>query len=65
MGTRSSYCFIETSTNDEGKVSHKKIALVYFQYDGYPEGHPLNTAKWLASGKVVNGIGSGDIGLIF
>lgn len=65
MGTRSTYRFIETSTNDEGKVSHKKIALVYFQYDGYPEGHPLNTAKWLASGKVVNGIGSGDIGLIF
>lgn len=65
MGTRSTYRFIERSTNADGKVNQKKIALVYFQYDGYPNGHPLDTAKWLASGKVVNGIGYGNKGLIF
>lgn len=65
MGTRSTYRFIETFRNDEGKVKEKKIALVYFQYDGYPNGHPLDTAEWLASGKVVNGIGYDDKGLIF
>lgn len=65
MGTRSSYRFIETFRNDEGKVIENKIALVYFQYDGYPNGHPLDTAEWLASGKVVNGIGYDDKGLIF
>ena len=47
MGTRSTYRII----NSAGKP----IALVYFQYDGYPDGHPLETAKWLSRRKVVNG----------
>lgn len=65
MGTRSTYRFIETYKDAEGKVKENKIALVYFQYDGYPDGHPLGTAEWLASGKVVNGLGVGDNGLVF
>ena len=51
MGTRSTYRFI----NKEGDIN-VNYSLVYFQYDGYPEGHPTETAEWLASGTVVNGI---------
>ena len=52
MGTRSSYRFVEKST----KTKKSKIyANVYFQYDGYPEGHPLEAANWLNNGEVVNG----------
>lgn len=65
MGTRSTYRFIETYRDAEGKVKENKIALVYFQFDGYPDGHPLETAEWLASGKVVNGLGVDATGLVF
>lgn len=53
MGTRSTYTFIRKS---EGKT--KKFSSVYFQYDGYPEGHPLEFAKWASERKLVNGFGS-------
>lgn len=56
MGTPSTYRFID-SYEYEGKKSNHKLAHVYFQYDGYPEGHPYETAKWLSKGKLVNGIG--------
>ena len=69
MGTRSTYRVIEEWTDDrpEAKVKkgQNKLILMYAQFDGYPEGHPLETAKWLSDGKVVNGIGSNDKGLIF
>lgn len=64
MGTRSTYRLIEKGSY-EGKTWKNTLALVYKQYDGYPEGHPIDTAKWLASGEMVNGIGMDSKGLIF
>jgi len=64
MGTRSTYRVIE-KFRENGKVIDDKIMLMYVQYDGYPDGHPKDTAEWLASGRVVNGIGMNDNGLIF
>lgn len=59
MGTRSTYRIIEEWTDDrpEAKVKkgQNKLVLVYRQFDGYPEGHPSETAEWLAGGTVVNG----------
>lgn len=59
MGTRSTYRVIEQWTDDrpEAKVKkgENKLVLMYLQFDGYPDGHPLETAEWLASGEVVNG----------
>ena len=61
MGTRSTYRIIEQYTDDKSqKVMNQEICLVYRQFDGYPSGHPLETAEWLASGKVVNGYGNTD-----
>ena len=60
MGTRSTYRFIEQYKNEQNKIESNAIALVYFQYDGYPSGHPSETAEWLASGKVVHGYGMTD-----
>jgi len=56
MGTRSTYRVIETGVY-EGKKWTNKMGLLYLQFDGYPSGHPLDTAQWLASATVVNGIG--------
>jgi len=50
MGTRSTYRIIEKYNEEENQ-----LALVYVQYDGYPEGHPADIAKWLSEGTVVNG----------
>ena len=56
MGTRSTYRIIEQYTDEKTqKVVNQEICLMYRQFDGYPSGHPLETAEWLASGKVVNG----------
>ena len=38
---------------------------MYRQFDGYPSGHPCETAEWLASGEVVNGFSSNETKLIF
>jgi hypothetical protein len=67
MGTRSTFRFIETWESNEKSIGEvqKDICLIYFQYDGYETGVPLNIAKYIASGKFVNGYGSGDIGLVF
>lgn len=66
MGTRSNYRVIENwKDKSTGKTGQNKIALIYCQYDGYPDGHPLDTIKWLASGTVVNGIGMNEPKLIF
>ena len=64
MGTRSTFRVISKSTY-EGKVYMQKHMLMYVQMDGYPDGHPLDTAKWLASGKVVNGISMAETALVF
>jgi hypothetical protein len=56
MGTRSTYRVIEQWTDDKtGKIKNENLVLVYLQYDGYPTGHPIDTAEWLSTGKVVNG----------
>jgi|688.fasta_scaffold227587_2 hypothetical protein len=66
MGTRSTYRVIEEWKDDTtGKISQNKLVLMYAQYDGYPTGHPMDTAKWLASGKVVNGYGANEKKLVF
>ncbi len=62
MGTRSTYRIIEENIVGKKvkKVKQEPLCLIYFQYDGYPSGHPSETAEWLASGKVVNGYGLND-----
>jgi hypothetical protein len=66
MGTRSTYRVIEQYTDEKkNKVVNEEICLMYLQFDGYPSGHPSETAKWLASGMVVNGFGANEKRLIF
>lgn len=66
MSTRSTYRFRERFYDEELKKEvTQDVALVYVQCDGYPEGHPAETAEWLASGKAVNGIGLAEKKLIF
>lgn len=65
MGTRSLTRFIETYKVENEKTKRKKtvkeeIVVMYRQYDGYPEGHGLELAEFLADGEMVNGIGSND-----
>ena len=64
MGTRSTYRVID-SYEYEGKQCNKKLVHIYFQYDGYPNGHPLDVAKWLSTGTLVNGFGMVGDDLIF
>lgn len=67
MGTRSTYRIIEEYSIGKKvkKTKQNELCLIYRQFDGYPEGHPLETAEWLASGKVVNGLGMKDTELVF
>jgi hypothetical protein len=66
MGTRSTYRIIEQYTDDKTqKVVNQEICLMYRQFDGYPSGHPSETAEWLASGQVVNGLSMGETNLVF
>ena len=60
MGTRSTYRIISQYQTETNETLDSPLALIYFQYDGYPSGHPSETAEWLASGKVVNGYGMTD-----
>ena len=65
MGTRSTYRVIEQYKNEDGSIENNNLVLVYRQYDGYPTGHPLETAEWLATAKVVNGLGMSETQLVF
>ena len=66
MGTRSTYRIIEQFTDEKtNKVINQENCLRYRQFDGYPSGHPCETAEWLASGEVVNGFSSNETKLIF
>jgi hypothetical protein len=56
MGTRHTYRIIERHT-EEGKTKDSKLVLIYAQYDGYPNGRPLDVANFLSKGKLVNGYG--------
>ena len=42
----------------------KAILNLYRQFDGYPEGHGLELAKFLAGKQLVNGM-SGDTSMVF
>ena len=50
IGTRSIVCI----KDDNGK----KIAEIYKQFDGYPEGWGAELQEFINSGKMVNGIGA-------
>ena len=65
MGTRSTYRVIEQYKNEAGSIENNNLVLIYRQYDGYPTGHPLETAEWLATAKVVNGLGMNETQLVF
>ena len=65
MGTRSLTSFIETYTDDKGKKKSEKIVTMYRQYDGYPSGHGVDLAEFLAGGKLVNGLGYQEKELVF
>ena len=56
MGTRSlTYVY---GDSDVGSV--EPIICLYRQFDGYPSGHGLELAEFLAPINIVNGIGMGD-----
>ena len=63
MGTRSLTHFIERRTEEskdkrrKPRVVDTEIVVMYRQYDGYPSGHGIELAEFIAKGKLVNGIG--------
>lgn len=66
MGTRSLTTFIEKWEDEKTKkVKQTKIVTMYRQMDGYPEGHGLDLAEFLAGGKLVNGISPTEEKLVF
>ena len=66
MGTRSLSTFISTWKDEKtGKTKKEKIVTMYRQYDGYPTGHGLELAEFIAQGRLVNGISSNEKGLVF
>lgn len=66
MGTHSLTTFIETRTNKETKkVLKNKIVTMYRQFDGYPTGHGVELAEFLAKSKMVNGIGANSAEVVF
>lgn len=66
MGTRSTYRIISVYKDSDNEITEKnELALIYMQYDGYPQGHPYNTAEWLSQARVVNGYGINETSLIF
>jgi len=52
MGTRSLTVFIDQAG--------KEIAVMYRQFDGYPEGHGKDLADFLTGMKIVNGMRGDD-----
>lgn len=67
MGTRSTYRIVEEYSTGKKVIKTKQnpICLVYRQFDGYPSGHPLETAEWLSGGIVVNGLSLNETELVF
>ena len=66
MGTRSLTHFIERHTQKpktargKVKITDTEIVVMYRQYDGYPSGHGIELAEFIAKGKLVNGFGLDD-----
>jgi hypothetical protein len=44
-----------TYNNEGNLVESRTLCNVYFQHDGYPQGHPMQTAEWLERGLTFNG----------
>ena len=71
MGTRSLTHFIERYTEQpkdkrrKPKVKDTEIVVMYRQYDGYPSGHGIQLAEFLAKGRLVNGISAAENELVF
>jgi hypothetical protein len=71
MGTRSLTHFIERykeKSKDKRRkpiVKDTEIVVMYRQYDGYPSGHGIQLAEFLAKGKLVNGISFAESQLVF
>jgi hypothetical protein len=65
MGTQSMTTFIDTYTDKQGKLKKIKIVTMYRQMDGYPDGHGLELADFLRSGKMVNGVSWGETENVF
>jgi hypothetical protein len=66
MGTRSLTTFIDRYTDEKTqKVKNIKIVTMYRQYDGYPKGHGMELAEFLAKGKMVNGISCTETETVF
>jgi hypothetical protein len=65
MGTRSLTTFIEPYQDKNGKQKNEKIVTMYRQYDGYPSGHGIDLAEFLASGTMVNGFSPNEEKLVF
>jgi hypothetical protein len=71
MGTRSLTHFIERYTEPSKDKRRKpivkdtEVVVMYRQYDGYPSGHGIQLAEFLAKGKLVNGISCAETELVF
>ncbi len=64
MSTRSTYRVIEKGVY-ENKPWKNVLVLLYLHCDGYPDGHPLETAEWLAKGTLVTGLGFENPEIVF
>lgn len=64
MGTRSLTYVYDTWTNDNDERVDTPVVCMYRQFDGYPEGHGIELARFLNKGRLVNGLGS-DINNVF
>ena len=61
MSTRSLVRFAKREEGVSFSEHPKRVeVLVYKHYDGYPEGHPVDLAKFLRYFKIVNGVPFGD-----
>lgn len=71
MGTRSLTHFIERYTEPSKDKRRKpivkdtEIVVMYRQYDGYPSGHGIQLAEFLAKGRLVNGISAVEPEIVF
>lgn len=71
MGTRSLTHFIQRY-QEQPKDKRRKpifkdteVVVMYRQYDGYPSGHGIDLAEFLAKGRLVNGISAVENELVF
>ena len=44
----------------DGDLTEQPIINLYRQYDGYPEGHGAELARFLSRGRLINGLRGGD-----